>query len=121
MCTNDAHYLTREDARMQRVLISIQTNTTVDEPNPLAFETEEFYLKSEDECRALFPDLSEAFDNTARIAERCQVELTFGQTQLPRFDVPGGDSTTYFRERCYAGCISITGSSRSRNRGTAGI
>ncbi len=103
VCTNDAHYLAREDARMQRVLISIQTNTTVDEPNPLAFETEEFYLKSEDEMRVLFPDLPEAFDNTVRIAERCQVELTFGQTQLPRFDAPGGDSAAYFRERCYAG------------------
>ena len=90
VCTNDAHYLSKEDARMQKVLICIQTNTTVDEPNPMAFETEEFYLKPEEEMRALFPELPEAFDNTVRIAERCRVELTFGQTQLPRFDAPGG-------------------------------
>ena len=103
VCTNDAHYLSKEDARMQKVLICIQTNTTVDEPNPMAFETEEFYLKSEEEMRALFPELPEAFDNTVRIAERCRVELTFGQTQLPRFDAPGGDSAAYFRQRCYEG------------------
>ena len=83
VCTNDAHYLTREDAKMQRVLICIQTNTTLDDPSPLAFETEEFYLKPEEEMRALFPQLPEAFDNTVRIAERCQVELAFGHTQLP--------------------------------------
>ena len=53
--------------------------------------------------RALFPELPEAFDNTVRIAERCRVELTFGQTQLPRFDAPGGDSAAYFRQRCYEG------------------
>ncbi len=103
VCTNDAHYLTKEDAQMQKVLICIQTNTTVDEPNPMAFETEEFYLKSEEEMRALFPDIPEAFDNTAAIAERCQVELTFGKTQLPRFDAPGGDSAAYFRQRCFEG------------------
>ncbi len=83
VCTNDAHYLSKEDARMQKVLICIQTNTTVDEPSPMAFETEEFYLKPEEEMRALFPQLPEAFDNTVRIAERCQVELAFGHTQLP--------------------------------------
>ncbi len=101
VCTNDAHYLTRADAEVQKVLICIQTNTTVDEPNPLAFPTDEFYVKSEDEMRAMFP--AEACDNTARIAERCQVELEFGHTKLPRFDAPNGDSVSYFREQCYAG------------------
>lgn len=103
VCTNDAHYLTRADAEVQKVLLCIQTNTTVDEPNPMAFETEEFYLKSEDEMRALFPQLPEAFDNAARIAERCNVELEFGHTKLPHFDAPGGDSTAYFRRLCYEG------------------
>ncbi len=103
VCTNDAHYLTRQDASMQRVLICIQTNTTLNDPSPLAFETEEFYLKSEGEMRALFPQIPEAFDNTVRIAERCQVELEFGHTQLPRFDAPGGDSTAYFRRLCEEG------------------
>ncbi len=103
VCTNDAHYLTRDDAQMQKVLICIQTNTTVDEPNPLAFDTEEFYIKSEEEMRALFPALSEAFDNTVRIADRCHVELEFGKTKLPKFEAPGGDSVAYFRAQCRAG------------------
>ncbi|MBR2337942.1 MAG: DNA polymerase III subunit alpha, partial [Clostridia bacterium] len=103
VCTNDAHYLTREDAQMQKVLLCIQTNTTVDQPNPIAFETDEFYIKSEEEMRALFPELGEAFDNTARIARRCQVELEFGKTKLPHFEAPGGDSYAYFRQQCYEG------------------
>ena len=103
VCTNDAHYLTRADAQMQKVLLCIQTNTTVDEPNPMAFETEEFYLKSEEEMRSLFAECPEAADNTARIAARCNVELEFGHTKLPHFDAPGGDSTAYFRGLCYEG------------------
>ncbi|MBR2406695.1 MAG: DNA polymerase III subunit alpha [Clostridia bacterium] len=103
VCTNDAHYLTRDDAAVQKVLICIQTNTTVDEPNPLSFPTEEFYIKSEDEMRQLFPSISEAFDNTVRIAERCNVTLEFGHTKLPKFDAPGGDSVAYFRRLCYEG------------------
>ena len=103
VCTNDAHYLTREDARTQRVLICIGTNTTLDAPSPLAFETEEFYLKSEAEMRSLFPGVPEAFDNTAAIARRCRVELEFGKTQLPAFDAPGGDSAAFFRRQCEEG------------------
>ncbi len=101
VCTNDAHYLTRDDAQMQKVLLCIQTNTTVDEPNPIAFETEEFYLKSEEEMLQLFP--REAVENTAKIAARCRVELEFGKTKLPHFEAPGGDSYAYFRAQCYDG------------------
>ena len=103
VCTNDAHYLAREDAQVQKVLICIQTNTTVDEPSPMAFETEEFYLKSEEEMRALFPSIPDAFDNTVKIAARCNVVLEFGKTQLPAFDAPGGDSAAYFRQQCFEG------------------
>ncbi len=103
VCTNDAHYLTRADAQAQKVLLCIQTNTTVDEPNPMAFETEEFYVKSEQEMRRLFPEVPEAVENAARIAERCHVTLEFGHTRLPRFNAPGGDSTAYFRKLCYEG------------------
>lgn len=109
VCTNDAHYLTREDAEMQKVLICIQTGTTVDEPSAMAFETEEFYLKSEAEMRRLFPDIPDAFDNTVHIAERCHVELSFGNTQLPAFDAPGGDSYAYFRNQCYEGLYRYYG------------
>ena len=110
VCTNDAHYLSREDARMQKVLLCIQTNTTVDEPTEMAFETDEFYIKSEQEMRSLFPTLSEAFDNTQKIADRCQVTLEFGNTKLPHFEAPNGqDSETYFREQCYAGLYRLYG------------
>ena len=109
VCTNDAHYLTRDDAEMQHVLLCIQTGTTVDEPNPIALETNEYYLKSEQEMRNLFPSLPEAFDNAARIAERCQVELEFGKTKLPHFEAPGGDSYAYFREECYKGMYRLYG------------
>ncbi len=115
VCTNDAHYLSREDARMQKVLLCIQTNTTVDDPTDMAFETDEFYIKSEEEMRSLFPTLSEAFDNTQRIAERCQVTLEFGNTKLPHFEAPNGqDSETYFREQCYAGLHRLYGENPER-------
>lgn len=69
--TNDAHYLRKEDAAMQDVLLCVQTGKTVDDDNRMRFETEEFYLKSEEEMRQLFPNCDDAFENTARIAERC--------------------------------------------------
>ena len=103
VCTNDAHYLTREDAKLQRVLLCIQTATTLDAPTSMAFEGDEFYLKSEEEMRALFPRIQSAFDNTAAIAERCSFDFTFGQTKLPAFEAPGGDSTAYFRRLCLEG------------------
>ena len=105
VCTNDAHYLTREDAGMQRVLICIQTNTTIHEPSKMSFGTDEFYLKSEQEMRALFPEITEAFDNTVKIAGQCNVDFEFGRTKLPRFDAPGGSSVEYFRRQCREGLI----------------
>ena len=88
--TNDAHYLRKSDAKMQDVLLCIQTGKTVDDPNRMKFETEEFYLKSEEELRSLFPDVPEAFENTVQIAERCNVEFTFGKYFLPEFKLPEG-------------------------------
>ena len=102
--TNDAHYLRREDAKMQDVLLCVQTGKTVDDPNRMRFETEEFYLKSEEELRTLFPNCHEAFENTARIAERCNVEFVFNEYHLPSFPVPQGyTNEEYFRELCMAG------------------
>ena len=103
--TNDAHYLRREDARYQDVLLCIQTGKTLDEPNRLRFETEEFYLKSEEEMRRLFPELPEAADNTAKIAERCRYDFEFGHYHLPRFRLPEGetDSAAYLRKLCEKG------------------
>ena len=109
VCTNDVHYLTKEDAAVQRVLLCIQTGTTLDQPSAMAFETDEFYLKSEEEMRRLFPELGDAFDNTVKIAERCAVEFEFGQTKLPEFHAPGGDSAAYFERLCREGMTRLYG------------
>ena len=102
--TNDAHYLCKEDATMQDVLLCVQTGKTIDDPNRMKFQTEEFYLKSEDELRQLFPDLDEAFENTVRIADRCNLEFVFNQYHLPSFPVPEGyTNEEYFRKLCMDG------------------
>ena len=102
--TNDAHYLRREDAKMQDVLLCIQTGRTVDDTNRMKFQTEEFYLKSEEELRALFPNCEEAFENTVKIAQRCNLEFTFNQYHLPSFPVPEGyTNEEYFRKLCLDG------------------
>lgn len=88
VATNDAHYLTQEDARLQDVLMAIQMGKTVDDPTRLKFDTQEFYIKSEEQMRALFPTHPEAIANTVMIANRCQVEFEFGKYHLPVFDVP---------------------------------
>ncbi len=90
VATNDAHYVYKDDAKMQQVLICIQTNHTVGEDTGLEFGTQEFYLKSEEEMLDAFPECPEAVSNTAEIAERCNVEFEFGKTKLPHFDVPDG-------------------------------
>ena len=109
VCTNDVHYIEKEDAEMQRVLCCIQTGTTLQEPSSLCFPTEEFYLKSGDEMAALFAAHPEALENTVRIAERCRVELTFGELKLPAFDAPGGDSDAYLAQLCREGMHRIYG------------
>ena len=102
--TNDAHYLRREDAKMQDVLLCIQTGKTVDDPNRMKFQTEEFYLKSEEELRQLFPNCEEAFENTQKIADRCNLEFVFNEYHLPSFPVPEGyTNEEYFRKLCMDG------------------
>ena len=102
--TNDAHYLRKEDAAMQDVLLCIQTGKTVDDQNRMKFQTEEFYLKSEEELRQLFPNCDEAFENTALIADRCNLEFTFHEYHLPSFPVPEGyTNEEYFRKICMDG------------------
>ena len=102
--TNDAHYLRKEDAQMQDVLLCIQTGKTVDEENRMKFQTEEFYLKSEEELRQLFPNCEEAFENTVKIADMCNLEFTFHEYHLPSFPVPEGfTNEEYFHKLCYDG------------------
>ena len=103
VCTNDAHYLRREDAEMQDILMCIQMGKTVDDPGRMKFETQEFYVKSEEEMASLFP--REALDNTAKIAELCNVDFTFGKYHLPHFQLPEGwsDGYAYFEKLCLGG------------------
>ena len=102
--TNDAHYLSREDAELQDVLMCIQMQKTVDDPDRMKFETDEFYLKDEEEMRKLFPNLPEAYENTQVIADRCNVEFTFGSYHLPEFQLPEGyTNVAYFRKLCLEG------------------
>ena len=102
--TNDAHYLRKEDAYMQDVLLCIQTGKTVDDEKRMKFQTQEFYLKSEDEMLELFPNYPEALENTDRIAQRCNLEFVFNEYHLPTFPVPEGYSNeSYFRKLCMDG------------------
>ncbi len=104
--TNDCHYIRKEDSQMHKILLCIQTNHTIEDPDTMEFGSEEFYVKSEEEMRGLFPEMPEAADNTAIIARRCQVEFEFGKTKLPRFETPNGqENTAYFREQCQQGMI----------------
>ena len=102
--TNDAHYLRKEDAYMQDVLMCIQMGKTVDDTNRMKFQTDEFYLKSEEELRELFPGCDEAFENTVKIADMCNLDFTFHEYHLPSFPVPEGyTNEQYFRKLCYEG------------------
>ena len=102
--TNDVHYVKKEDAKTQKVLICIQTNHTIDEETGMEFGTDDFYLKSEAEMSELFPDCPEAVENTAKIADMCNLEFEFHNTKLPHFEVANGqDHFEYFREKCFEG------------------
>lgn len=104
VATNDCHYLRRQDANAQAVLMCIQTNTTTDMGRPAAFATDEFYLKDNNEMTMTFKAYPEALENTRRIAERCEVSFDFDTTYLPKFPCPAGkDARTYLRERTETG------------------
>ena len=105
MVTNDAHYLRKEDAEMQDVLLCIQTGKTVDDTNRMKFQTQEFYLKSEDEMKGLFPGCEEAFENTVRIAERCNLEFDLPRISSARLTRcrRGYTDEEYFRKLCAEG------------------
>lgn len=104
VATNDTHYVYKEDARIQQILICIQTNHTLGENTGFEFGTDEFYLKSEDEMRSLFAECPEAVDNTHLIAERCDVSFEFGKIVLPHFEVPDNKNHfSYFTQLCETG------------------
>ena len=101
VATNDLHYVRREDAEAQDVLLCIQTTSNVDDPGRMRFPNDSFYLKSAEEMAELFGGYPEALDNTWRIADRCNVKLEFGHLLLPEFPVPEGfDAVSYLRHLC---------------------
>lgn len=110
VATNDTHYIEKQDSKIQKVLICIQTNHTIYEETGLDFESDEFYLKSEEEMRELFFAVPQAVDNTQIIADRCNVEFEFGQTKLPHFNIPDNiEHTQYLRNMCLDGMREFYG------------
>jgi len=104
IATNDVHYVDKEDAAAQDILLCIQTGKNILEEDRLKFQGQEFYLKTSDEMYELFKYVPDAIENTAKIAEMCSLEFNFGQVHLPAFDVPEGyTSDTYIRKLCYDG------------------
>lgn len=104
VCTNDVHYTYAEDAEAHDILLCIQTGKLVSDTDRMQYKGGQFYLKSEEEMAALFPYAPDALENTARIAERCNVEIRFHETKLPHFDVPEGyDSWGYLNRLCSEG------------------
>ncbi len=104
VATNDIHYTFAEDAQAHDILLCIQTGKKVSDENRMRYEGGQYYCKSEEEMRALFPYAQEALDNTHKIAQRCNVEIEFGVTKLPKFQVPDGyDSWSYLNHLCREG------------------
>jgi len=104
VCTNDAHYLRKEDAEAHDVLLCIQTGKTIDDENRMRYEPRNFYLRSEAEMAELFGDCQDALENTAKIADMCNLEFTFGKYHLPEFQLPPGyDSAAYLKKLCDEG------------------
>ena len=104
VATNDCHYINADDWEAHDILLCIQTGKKVSDENRMRYEGGQYYVKSEEEMRQLFPYAPEAIENTHKIAERCNVEIEFGVTKLPRFDVPDGyDSWGYLNHLCDEG------------------
>ena len=106
VATNDVHYTYAEDAEPHDILLCLQTGKKLSDENRMRYEGGQYFVKSEEEMRALFPYASQAIDNTQKIADRCNVEIEFGVTKLPHFDVPEGyDSWTYLNKLCHEGLV----------------
>ncbi|MBE6963756.1 MAG: DNA polymerase III subunit alpha [Ruminococcaceae bacterium] len=104
VCTNDAHYLRKEDAEAHDVLLCIQTGKTLDDENRMRYEPRNFYLRSEAEMQELFAEYEDAVANTEKIADMCNLEFTFGKYHLPEFQLPPGyDSFSYLKKLCDEG------------------
>ena len=117
VCTNDCHYLRKEDAEAHDVLLCIQTGKTVDDENRMRYEPRNFYVRSTEEMEELFQRFPGAVENTAKIAEQCNLEFTFGKYHLPQFQLPEDyDAFTYMKELCEAGFARRYGGSHPEYR-----
>ncbi|MCL2099277.1 MAG: DNA polymerase III subunit alpha, partial [Oscillospiraceae bacterium] len=115
--TNDAHYINKEDAYSQALMICIQTNKTIDEGNPVGFETDEFYLKSGEQMHELFGEYKDALENSVKIAERCNVEFDFDKTYLPGFKTPENiEPGDYLKKLSYEGFERYTAANSGTDR-----
>ena len=108
--TNDVHYIKEEDAVPHDILLCIQTGKLVTDQDRMRYEGGQFFLKSEEEMQKVFPYAKEALENTHKIAERCNVEIVFGEQKVPKFDVPEGyDAFSYLKELCEKGLVKRYG------------
>ena len=114
--TNDSHYLTKEDFDSHEVLLCVQTGKKMTDVDRMSFEVNDFYLKSPEEIAEFFPNLTEAMDNTVKIAEKCNVDFEFGHTILPNYDVPPEYAThfDFFKELCDEGIRKRYGQNPSK-------
>ena len=104
IATNDCHYTYAEDAESHDILLCIQTGAKLSDEDRMRYEGGQYYVKSEEEMKSLFSYVPQALENTQRIADRCHVEIEFGNTKLPRYDVPEGyTSLEYLNKLCYDG------------------
>ena len=104
VATNDVHYTYSSDAEAHDILLCVQTGKLLKDENRMRYEGGQYYVKSEEEMRRLFPYAPEAIENTGKIAERCNVEIEFGVTKLPKFDVPEGYTAwEYLNKLCFEG------------------
>ena len=114
VATNDVHYINRSDAEIQDVLMCIQTGKSIEDADRMRFESQELFLKSEEEMRGLFPDYPEACDNTEKIAGMCNFDFDFSEYHMPEFTLPEGkeDAGEYLRELCLIGAKKLYGEDR---------
>ncbi|MEF2884422.1 MAG: PHP domain-containing protein, partial [Ruminococcus sp.] len=104
VATNDSHYIEKDDSKTHSILLCVQTNRTLDDPDRMEFQTNEFYLKDEEEMYELFSRYPGAIENTHDIAMRCKVDFEFGVRKLPHFETPKNeDHLAFFRRHCYEG------------------
>ena len=113
VCTNDVHYIEKQDSKMQNVLLAIGTGKKLDDEDLMSFETDEFYLKTGEQMSALFPDIPEAVANTLKIADMCNVEFEFHKLKLPVFDIGEKNHLEYLREMSYGGLYRYYGQNPS--------